>query len=557
VAAAQAAPAVELSAQELLGKGKAAQTAGKPVEALSYFIRAANLDSSLTEAAELVNVTTANISSGNIGADTRNAIAWRKAWVALLDECDQYVANYVKTTPLPTCLVYSTDIQQGAIDWDKGTTAISFDITLSPDMNWPIPITGVINAVYAGLVGTGQRETWKLDWPVKKASGNVIEIGPPAAMQVLQKVDVKYDVAVQLLNEKGAVIGRQNVTLSAGWQISFFRFGQAIAVISQPNVSVTFPAVDANKITENLTIKVVSLDGKSAESAARDKQVSILTAVNYMKTILGREYQTGDIGPAGGTMLCIGPGRILEIAPRSTEPSESMNWENAVEICASLKTNGIGGWRLPTKEELSAMYELYRRGLGDFPGNNYYWSSEESGYDWGNDTAWAQYFDPGKGARSPTKTDKDAWGGLRFRAVRAVGAQDAKPAAGKAAQRQSRVYQVGETGPAGGTVFIVDGQRMEAAPVSTEFKANWNDATKRCAEMKVNGIGGWHLPTMEELDAMYQQLHEQGLGGFSDTDYWSSSEYYSWDAWVRGLTSGRSGSNYKDVENSVRAVRAF
>jgi hypothetical protein len=527
------------------------------VEALSYFIRAANLDSSLTEAAELVNVTTANISSGNIGADTRNAIAWRKAWVALLDERDQYVANYVKTTPLPTYLVYSTEITQGEIDWDKGTTALGFDIGLLPDMNWPIPITGVINAVYAGLVGTGQRETWKLDWPVKKASGNVIQIGPPAAMQVLQKVDVKYDVAVQLLNEKGAVIGRQNVTLSAGWQISFFRFGQAIAVISQPNVSVTFPAVDANKITENLTIKVVSLDGKSAESAARDKQVSILTAVDYMKTVLGREYQTGDTGPAGGTMLCIGPGRILEIAPRSTEPSKSMNWENAVKSCASLKINGIGGWRLPTKEELSAMYGLYRRGLGDFPGNNYYWSSEESGYEWGNDTAWAQYFDPGKESRPLTKWSQNDSFWLGFRAVRAVVAQDAKLLAEKEAQRQSGVYLLGETGPAGGTVFIVNGQRMEVAPASTEFKANWSDAIARCNALKVNGIGGWHLPTMEELDAMYQQLHEQGLGGFSDTDYWSSSEYYSWDAWVRGLTSGRSGSNYKDVENSVRAVRAF
>jgi len=386
---------VELSAQEWLDKGKAAQTAGKQVEALSYFIRAANRDSSLTEAVNLANVTTANISSGNIGADTRNAIAWRKAWVALLDECDQYVANYVKTTPLPTYLVYSTDIQQGEINWEKETTALSFDISLFPDQNWPAPITGVVDAVYKGLVGTGQTATWKLDWPVKNASGGTSQVTP--------KVTVKYNVAVQLLNDQGALLGTQAVPLSAGWKVGF-RDGKASSTISRTVTTVTFPAVDANRITDKLTIIVVSLDGQSAETAARTKKVSIMTYTDYQK-------------------------------PR---------------IAAGL------------------------------------------------------------------------------------------------------------IGPAGGEIIVVDGKKLEVAPVFTEFMAHWSDAIARCKSLKVNGIGGWHLPTKEELDAMYQQLHKQGLGGFSDSWYWSSSEYgiyEAYEAWDHNFDDGHQLLNAKRYRLSVRAVR--
>ena len=46
-----------------------------------------------THPKEIGEVKTARPSS-NIGVDTRDEIAWRKAWVDRLGECDRYVADY-------------------------------------------------------------------------------------------------------------------------------------------------------------------------------------------------------------------------------------------------------------------------------------------------------------------------------------------------------------------------------------------------------------------------------------------------------------------------------
>jgi polyisoprenoid-binding protein YceI len=360
-----------VNAQANLAKGIEAMKKGTVVEALSYFIQSANIDPSLAEAASRVNITSSNITSGNIGADARNAIAWRKAWVARLSECDQFVTDYVKNNPLPTTLVYSTDLEQGEIDWDKETLPISFDIGLSPDQNWSAPITGVVDAVYAGLAGTGQAETWKLDWPARNASGG--------ASQVTPEVTVKYNVAVQLLNDQGQVLGSQTIALSAGWKTGFSN-GKASAAISQTTTTVKFPAVDANRITDKLTIIVVSLDGQSAETAARTKKVSILTIAEYQKARFGREYKTGDRGPAGGIMLVNGI-VFLEVAPANTEFRAS--WNEAMSKCSTLQIGGTSGWRLPTKDELNTMYlELKRKGLGGFSTSRYWSSSEYSYYAW-------------------------------------------------------------------------------------------------------------------------------------------------------------------------------
>jgi hypothetical protein len=126
-------------------------------------------------------------------------------------------------------------------------------------------------------------------------------------------------------------------------------------------------------------------------------------------------------------------------------------------------------------------------------------------------------------------------------------------------------YKVGDTGPAGGIVFYDKGKMgkifggwryLEAAPASSEFKANWNDANKRCASLRVNGIGGWRLPTKYELNLMYRSLKKKGLGGFSDDWFCSSSEDCSF-AWYQSFSDGIQHNYYKHHTNSVRAVRAF
>lgn len=48
---------------------------------------------------------------------------------------------------------------------------------------------------------------------------------------------------------------------------------------------------------------------------------------------------------------------------------------------------------------------------------------------------------------------------------------------------------------------------------------SWEDADKAC---KANGEG-WRLPTTLELDTMCKNLHANGEGNFSNTDYWGGT----------------------------------
>jgi hypothetical protein len=84
-----------------------------------------------------------------------------------------------------------------------------------------------------------------------------------------------------------------------------------------------------------------------------------------------------------------------------------------------------------------------------------------------------------------------------------------------------------------------------------------------CANLTLGGYSDWFLPSKDELNEMY--LNKSIIGGFSDYNYWSSSEYVSEDddpmAWSQTFSNwfkNRSqGKNGKDAKAYVRAIRAF
>ena len=168
----------------------------------------------------------------------------------------------------------------------------------------------------------------------------------------------------------------------------------------------------------------------------------------------------------------------------------------------------------------------------------------------------------------------------------------------KAAARPA--YAIGSTGPAGGLIFydkgsVSDGWRyLEAAPAHREFKGKWGKSweywldknkcvstyasigsgrgntrsmdvdgspiARQVTELNINGFTDWFLPSSYELDLMYKNLKEKGLGGFSDNWYWSSTQSTDSDhksAEAQSFKNGYQTSTYKDGNNLVRAVRAF
>jgi len=163
---------------------------------------------------------------------------------------------------------------------------------------------------------------------------------------------------------------------------------------------------------------------------------------------------------------------------------------------------------------------------------------------------------------------------------KATGYGDAASSSGSGAPAQSaptpppeKVYKVGETGPAGGIIFfdktsVSNGWRyLEAAPASTELKADWDTCVQMTQALVVNGIGGWRLPSKVEMNWMYSNLKQKGLGGFSSDVYWCSEEGWGWAAkamrfsngeWLRtGMIAGDDEYIGKNNSVKVRAVRQF
>jgi TolB-like protein len=168
----------------------------------------------------------------------------------------------------------------------------------------------------------------------------------------------------------------------------------------------------------------------------------------------------------------------------------------------------------------------------------------------------------------------------------------------------NRTYNVGDTGPANGIIFYDKGvfsngwRYLEAAPTETEFTAQWGAytvsgtnyqyrdvpgtgtvvgtgkrnteliverlrqwgesgrAAQLCASLNFDGYNDWFLPSKDELDLMYKNLKQKGLGGFGSSWYWSSSQYTN-ATWIHYFGDGRQDYHHKHNTHAVRAVRAF
>ena len=257
-----------INAQTALAQGINSQRHGTVVEALSYFIQSTNYDPSLAEAASRMNILSANISSGNIGEDTRNDIAWRRQWTERLREAETFFADYTRENQ-PYYLVYDTKISQGQIDYERETVDLSLRLDLLPETSWVSTINEVILTVRSGLIATGRMQDWGLDWP-----NRTISASSPFATKT-----GNYLVVVEIINSNGRSIGRRRVNMPYGYFLPQLSTGTIVP--RRSGLDLSFPAVDANSITDRLDIRIVSIDGISAENTPQQKKINIMPREEY------------------------------------------------------------------------------------------------------------------------------------------------------------------------------------------------------------------------------------------------------------------------------------
>jgi uncharacterized repeat protein (TIGR02543 family) len=155
-------------------------------------------------------------------------------------------------------------------------------------------------------------------------------------------------------------------------------------------------------------------------------------------------------------------------------------------------------------------------------------------------------------------------------------------------------YAIGDRGPAGGWIFYDQGsyanfwRYLEAAPSDQSTGTQWGcygtsisgadgtlvgtgkqntidieagcttpgAAADICANLSLGGYSDWFLPSLDELNLMYENLKLAEIGGFGVT-YWSSSELSANTAYYQNFDDGNKVLYWKDYAFRVRAVRAF
>jgi hypothetical protein len=84
-------------------------------------------------------------------------------------------------------------------------------------------------------------------------------------------------------------------------------------------------------------------------------------------------------------------------------------------------------------------------------------------------------------------------------------------------------------------------------------------AARYAFDAEINGFDDWFLPSIDELTAVYENLHLQGLGNADGgLSYWSSTDDTTQYAWVLYFVNGSSYTPNKTHDHHhVLPVRAF
>jgi hypothetical protein len=296
-----------ISGQTALAKGIIAQRNGTLFEAMSYYYDAAAFNPQLSEAQTRFSTIAADIRSGNIGENIRNDIQNHDRWLEFMQECERYFTEH-----LPVEIIYNPRLTQSDIDYSKKTADLTFEVGIRQSSN-----IKAVQTLLEGLNRTGRRDAWGFtNWPmtsrvfVARPNRETNRFDEKSEWEEANPVAVSF----ALVNDENETISvcRYNIpykirfaynrkdpseystsfiasvfTLGLGflvldWSDCYMSDGTQLEVESF-NGSMTFKDVDAYRITDRLTVKVLEINGQEAESATQNGYVRITSTNKNLK----------------------------------------------------------------------------------------------------------------------------------------------------------------------------------------------------------------------------------------------------------------------------------
>jgi len=109
------------------------------------------------------------------------------------------------------------------------------------------------------------------------------------------------------------------------------------------------------------------------------------------------------------------------------------------------------------------------------------------------------------------------------------------------------------------TVFTGEGIWEDTVEAKTQ-NIKWAEAKKYCKNLEVAYLKNWRLPTVEELDELYEKHQEKIYNGFGEPFYWSSENFLDdsqiWSyAKVKSFTDGEVKKSIQEFEQGkVRCI---
>jgi hypothetical protein len=97
--------------------------------------------------------------------------------------------------------------------------------------------------------------------------------------------------------------------------------------------------------------------------------------------------------------------------------------------------------------------------------------------------------------------------------------------------------------------------------VIAQARGGFNWAIRLCDEYELNGYDDWFMPSRDELNFMYGNLHLKGLGKFRLEPYWSSTGWQdtwgSYSAWYINFEDGTADYKGASQPRRFRPIRQF
>jgi len=161
---------------------------------------------------------------------------------------------------MPYTLFYTNDIKRGETNYEDETVTMSIDTYLYGSGVWSLSMERVLQAVYDGLNATKNKDRWGLgQWPQKSVTGKDVFGGQ----------NQEFSVVFELLNNQNEVIGKQTLQAGGSWGLNWR--GRPVVNLSSPDrKTLTFEGVGAQSISDNMVVRVVSVNEESAEAAVVD-----------------------------------------------------------------------------------------------------------------------------------------------------------------------------------------------------------------------------------------------------------------------------------------------